>query len=56
MVTGFRSHLQQYFEVTRQEWFALLITALVAGFCLSFNNWGDKVFDRNLFMLREFSL
>ena len=45
MVTGFRSHLKQYFEMTGQEWLALLITALVAGFCLSFNDWGDKTFD-----------
>jgi hypothetical protein len=35
MVTGFRSHVRQYFEMTRREWLSLLITAAVAGFCLT---------------------
>ena len=35
MVTGFRFHVKQYFEMTRREWLSLLITATVAGFCLT---------------------
>lgn len=45
MVTGYRHNVREYFEMTRQEWLAVLVTAAVAGFCLSFNKWGDKTFD-----------
>lgn len=44
-MAGFRYHMRRYFSVTREEWRSILITAVVMGFVLSYNDWGGKTFN-----------
>lgn len=40
-MAGFRYHVAKYFEFSREELVSVLITASVAGFVLSFRDWGE---------------
>jgi|GEM_PF-2118753 len=38
-------NLRRYLTFSKEEWLALLITAVAGGFMVSFNDWGGKAFD-----------
>jgi len=44
-VAGHLYHARKYLTFAREEWRELLITVVVAGILLSFNDWGDKSFE-----------